>query len=107
MAKNVKKNKRRATLLRLRGEFLGIEGAKYMSIKRLTPRIRLVTGTQKFLTYVVSADRLSEWEEFLEKHGAESKRVKRHLSDAETDIDVDRKNHQSIRRVEDSSQGVE
>lgn len=94
MSKNVKKNKRRAALLRLRGMFLGIKGADTMAVKRLTHHLHAVTGHQKFSTYVTSCNRQDEWDEFKSEHESLNKSIKRYLREAESDIDVDRHNHQ-------------
>ena len=97
MAKNVKKNKRRASSLRLRGMFLGIESADTMAVKRLTHHIHAVIGTQKFSSYVTACNRVSEWEDFKSKYESTDHRIKRHSRGAETDIEVDRKEHLSRR----------
>lgn len=84
MSKNVKKTKRRLAILRLRAGFLGVKGVDRMGITALCSHIHAVTGTLKFLTYILSANKLSLWEAYKKKASRSSAQLKRYLREEKT-----------------------
>ena len=108
MAKNAKKNARHAVLLRLRAEFLGVKNTKHMSVKLVSQHIHAKVGTQKFLTYIVSSGRLSEWEAHKKRAEAGNSRVRNISKRDHTDKDMSRKTYDeeaSLYNVESSESG--
>jgi hypothetical protein len=88
MAKSLKKQKRRLDLLRLRGEFLEIEDANRMSMKAISASVTQIVGYQKFMTYVISSNRLSEWHAFKDAKTKTDKHSARVLKDKALQRDV-------------------
>ena len=74
-----KKQSRRLALVRLRAEFLGIEGAANMGMKKASHLISKILGYHKFMTYIISSKKLTEWNAFKETQSAASQRVRKVL----------------------------
>lgn len=79
MSKDCKKKARRLALVRLRAEFLGIADTEHMGMKVACHNISQVIGYHKFMTYIISSKRLSDWNAFKETRSAGSQRVRKLL----------------------------